>query len=113
VWRKIGSSRQLKKAKMEKEMEIPPANLDDKNGPAPNIFRTSDLYLSAYLRARGISLVGSEGPRDRVVFLFEDKGEIQKFVADYFNNGPVGVLDFKNYVRELKTLVHRGFPGAR
>lgn len=98
---------------MEMEMEISHPNPNDKNGPVPKIFRTSDLYLSAYLRARGISLVGTEGPRDRVVFLFEDKGEIQKFVADYFNNGPVGVLDFKNYVRELKTLVHRGFPGAQ
>jgi hypothetical protein len=98
---------------MEIKMEIPPPDPSNKNGPASNIFRTSDLYLSAYLRVRGISLIGTEGPRNRVVFLFEDKEEIQKFIADYYNNGLVGALDFKNYVRELKTLVHRGFPGAR
>jgi hypothetical protein len=88
------------------EMKIPSVDLSDNNATIPKIYRTPDLYLAAYLRARGISLVGTEGPRNRVIFLFEDRRDIQKHVAEYFNNGPVGALDFKNYLRELKSLLH-------
>lgn len=76
------------------------------NNPA-EIFRSNDLYLCAYLCARGVPLTRTEKDRDRVFFIFRDKDQAQKFVAEYLNNGPIPVLDFKSYVRELKSLIFR------
>jgi|GEM_PF-1321667 len=82
-------------------------NSDDKGDIG--VFRTPDLYQSAFLLTKGIPLIGTERAEGRTFFLFRDEGKVKEFVEQYFSNETVPVLSFKGSLRELKVLVHGGF----
>jgi len=75
-----------------------------------NLYRTSDLYFASYLRVAGVTLVGTERERGRVVFLFESGGVavMRDLKRDYFTDrAKVAALSFVQMIRTMKTLTHK------
>jgi hypothetical protein len=69
------------------------------------VYRTSDLYLSAFLKANGMRLLDKQRVDQKFQFLFEDRPDREKLVKDFFNDGMVSITAFKNAIQDLKTLV--------
>jgi len=70
------------------------------------LFVTSDLYLSAFLKARGIKLIDQiRDDNKKIRFVFEDSKDRKRLIQEYFNNGSVNITDFKNALQDLKTIV--------
>jgi len=59
-------------------------------------YKTSDLYLSAFLKSRGVILLNVVRKNSKVIFIFQDKGNIQDSISEYFNNSNVEVLSYKD-----------------
>jgi hypothetical protein len=73
-------------------------------------FTTSDLYLAAFLRARGCFLSSTACREGRVFFIF-DGDKIAELKQAYLNNGKVNVLDFKSALTELRNLIFNSGSG--
>jgi len=71
-----------------------------------NQFETKDLYLSAYLKAKGLSLADTRRDGSRVFFIFEDKEKAENLLKEFFNGGRVSVSLFVKAISDLKTLIH-------
>jgi hypothetical protein len=69
------------------------------------IYKTSDLYLSAYLKAKGMRLKDKVRDGNRFVFVFDDRGDRKELIQDFFNDGMVSITSFKNALQDLKTMV--------
>ena len=77
-----------------------------KNNPAVNAsYRTSDLYLSAFLKSKGIILQSTEKETGKVIFIFQNEGNIKDLINKYFNDSDVGVLSYKAALRDLRTII--------
>ena len=73
-------------------------------------WETSDLYLAAFLVARGFELVTSErqGEGWRVVFVFRDDAHLAVVRQTWLTpDGMVVGHRFANAIKDLKGLVHR------
>lgn len=70
-----------------------------------NSYKTSDLYLSAFLKSKGIILQGSIKKNGKVIFVFQDNGDIQDLINRYFNDSDVGVLRYKAALRDLRSII--------
>ena len=81
-----------------------------KDETASTLFRSSDLFLSAYLMARGTRLLGHVWRGSRAVFLFEGPSDPQPLVREFWNGGLVNVSDFVQALRVLKSLLYGGTP---
>ena len=68
-------------------------------------YRTSDLYLSAFLKAKGLRLQDKHRAGNKFVFIFEDRDDRQQLIRDFFNDGTVNITAFKNAIQDLKTMV--------
>lgn len=71
-------------------------------------FLSSDFYISAYLLAVGVNLLGvnRENPR-RLFFVFEDFNDRQKLVEDFLlGRGSVQPKRYASAIKELKDLIH-------
>lgn len=73
--------------------------------PNSNTYRTSDLYLSAFLKAKGLRLRDKLKDGSRFVFIFDDRPDRQELIQEFFNDGTIGITTFKNALQDLKTLV--------
>ena len=73
-----------------------------KNG---DVYVTSDLYLSAFLKAKGMKLIDNYKVKGKVKSVFEDREDRKNLIQDYFNNGSVNVTSFRNALQDLKTIV--------
>jgi len=71
------------------------------------IYRTVDLYVAAFLKAKGITLVDVEREDKRVTFLFKDPDEVERLVKDFYNGGQVRANDYRNALRDLKAIIYR------
>jgi len=70
-----------------------------------NMKKTTDLYLSAYLMAKGYKLIEVDSKK-KCSFSFEISNQIEKDIQDYFNElGSVEPLRFVNAIRNIKTLI--------
>jgi hypothetical protein len=78
-------------------------------------YRTSDIYLSAFLRCRGLAFLKSETERGgrKITFVFEARENIEELIAQYFNNCPVKVQDYKNALRDFKQIAFEFREGGR
>ncbi len=73
------------------------------------VFESSGLYLSAFLKARGLRLVDHhKAGGNKLMFVFEDRSDRQELVQDFYNNGTVDASAFVNSVQSLKTLIFNG-----
>ncbi len=68
-------------------------------------YKTSDLYLSAFLKSKGVTLHNIERKDNKVIFAFQNNGDIQDLVNKYFNDSSVGVLSFKAALADLRTII--------
>lgn len=69
-------------------------------------FITTDLYLSAFLKAKGMKLIDQiREDNKKIRFVFEDSKHKKELIQEYFNNGSVNVTDFKNALQDVKTIV--------
>ena len=82
--------------------EKPPFISKEKAGSP---YKTSDLYLSAFLKSKGITLQSIDRKNDKVFFIFQGDGDIQDLVKDYFNDSNVKVLSFKAALADLRSII--------
>ena len=70
-----------------------------------NTYKTSDLYLSAFLKARGMRLRDKFRNGNKFVFIFDDRDDRKELIQEFFNDGTVSITAFKNAIQDLKTMV--------
>lgn len=70
-------------------------------------YKTSDLYVAAFLIVSGLTFKFIKDPiTKQVIFLFSDKEKAEKLVLDYMNNIPkVPVREFVETIQTLKDLI--------
>ena len=76
-----------------------------KNSSTTATYKTSDLYLSAFLKSKGTILKNAIKKNGRVIFIFQDDGDIKDLVNKYFNDSEVGVLRYKAALRDLRSII--------
>lgn len=71
-------------------------------------YKTSDLYLSAFLRTAGCNQIKHEREENRVFFYFEDIEKVIPRLREDFYNGraKVSALDYANMIRSQKSILH-------
>jgi hypothetical protein len=69
-------------------------------------YQTSDIGLSAFLRARGHRIVSVDGSPGRGIFTFQNSKQLNTDVLTWANNEPseYPARDFFNCLRDLKGL---------
>ena len=70
-----------------------------------NDFSTSDLYLAAFLKAKGLKLIDKKTEGKKVFFIFEDRKDREDLVRQFFNDGLVNITAFKSAIQDLKTMI--------
>lgn len=68
-------------------------------------YRTSDFYLAAFLKAKGMRIIDREKAGTRVTFIFDDQPQREQLIEEFFNDGLVGITAFKNAIQDLKTML--------
>ena len=69
-------------------------------------YQTGDLYLAAFLKARGMRLKDKLKYGSKYVFVFDDCHDRKELIGEFFNDGTVSISAFKNALQDLKTLVY-------
>ena len=73
-----------------------------------NTWETSDLYLAAFLIARGFELARHEREGWRVTLVFRDDAHMQAVLQTWqTQDGVVVAHRYRDAVRDLKALMHR------
>jgi len=67
------------------------------------IYKTPDLYLSAYLKAKDY-VVSIKRDKGRCFFEFVDVSD--DVVNSFYNNAPIGVTAYKNALQDLKSMIY-------
>ena len=70
-----------------------------------NTYSTSDLWLSAFLKAKGLKIIRIEGNNRRAVFVFEDSSSRKTLIEEFYNNGSIGITLIKNAMADLKSAI--------
>lgn len=73
-------------------------------------YKTSDLYLAAFLKVAGIPLRETEKDGKKVIFVFEDPGGsgIKDLKEDFFmDRAKVNALSYSQSLKGLKALIHQ------
>lgn len=68
-------------------------------------FTTTDMYLSAYLKSRGMKIIDKEIDGRRTTFIFEDVPNRAELIRDFYNEGPVNITDFVHAIQDIKAIV--------
>jgi hypothetical protein len=76
-------------------------------------YKTRDIYLAAFLKARDVPLESFEKEGEAVVFVFRDLGNVEDLVEEYFCGGTVQAQRFKSELKGLKSAIYDGFAGRR
>ena len=69
-------------------------------------YASSDFYLSAFLKARGMILLDVEKDGRRGTFIFEDRPDREELIKEFYNDGTVKVNAFKNSIQDLKAVIY-------
>jgi hypothetical protein len=70
------------------------------------IYKTKDIYIASFLKARNVPLVSFEKDGSAIVFVFTDQGNVGELVGDYFRGGIVEAQRFKGALKELKSAIY-------
>jgi hypothetical protein len=74
----------------------------------PNLWRTPDLYLAGFLKAKGLIFSGVEREGRRAFFLFPQTPLLEEFIEDFYNGGVVSALGYKESLRTLREIIYSG-----
>lgn len=76
----------------------------EKNGT----YKTSDLYIAAYLLSKGLALKGIDRHNpQRSDFIFQDRGDRPELVRQFVCGSAIGnIADFVFYMRRAKRLLY-------
>jgi hypothetical protein len=67
-------------------------------------YKTTDMYLAAYLKALGYNIV-SVDRGNKFRFVFEDTEELRKKALEYYNGGgSVAPVAYNNQIRIIKSM---------
>lgn len=69
---------------------------------------TTDFYLAAFLKAKGLKLIEAIKENGRSTFVFEDDMQRDNLIKDFYNKGLVEASLFKNALQDLKAIIHSG-----
>lgn len=69
-------------------------------------YGTSDLYVGAFLKARGIKLIDVDKSGRRIIFLFEDSEETKKLIKEFYSDAMVKINDFQHALKDLKSITY-------
>lgn len=71
-----------------------------------NIYKTSDLYLSAFLKLKGYQFT-IEKNQNKIFFIFDRTDALTSDITDYLSeNGICKPLLFVNSIKNLKNLIY-------
>jgi len=70
-----------------------------------NTYSTNGLWLSAYLKAKGLKIIRIAGNNRRAVFVFEDTSSRKDLIEEFYNNGSIGITLIKNAMADLKSAI--------
>jgi len=68
-------------------------------------YSTNDLWLSTFLKAKGLKIIRIEGNNRRAVFVFEDTTDRKDLIEEFYNNGSIGITLIKNAMADLKSAI--------
>ena len=68
-------------------------------------YATSDLYLSADLKSRGMKILDKEVDGRRTTFIFQDALNRQDLIRDFYNRGEVNITDYVHALQDIKAIV--------
>ena len=68
-------------------------------------YSTNDLWLAAFLKAKGLKLLRIEGNNRRATFVFEDTANRKDLIEEFYNNGLIGITIIKNAMSDLKSAI--------
>jgi hypothetical protein len=73
-----------------------------------NEYRTSDLYLAAYLQTAGVEMIRHDRDGSRVYFVFDSSvANIEELKQAWINNtGKVAAQPYSFNIKSLKSLCH-------
>jgi len=69
-------------------------------------YASTDFYLSAYLKTKGLKLLNVERDGRRAIFVFEDRGDRRDLIKSFYNDGMVSINAFKNAIQDLKAATY-------
>jgi len=69
-------------------------------------YASTDFYLSAYLKAKGLKLLDVERDGRRATFMFEDREDRKELIKAFYNDGTVHINAFKNAIQDLKAATY-------
>ncbi len=72
---------------------------------AMGTFETSNLWLAAFLRSKGIRLVNTVHEGSRAIFEFEDEEACKRLSVEFHNDGMVNIGALRAAWNDLKTLI--------
>lgn len=67
---------------------------------------TTNFYLAAFLKAKGLKLVEVTKENGRSTFIFEDDMQWDNLIKDFYNDGLVEVSRYKSALQDLKSMIH-------
>lgn len=70
-------------------------------------YLTPDLMFSAFLKAKGLKLLGVKRNNFKTFFEFEESEDRPALTRSFFNNGAIGIGDFKSHLNDLKILLNQ------
>jgi len=70
-----------------------------------SLFFTSDLWLAAYLKSKGMRIARIEGESRRAVFVFENVENGEKLIKEFYSDSQIGILTIKNAMTNLKSAI--------
>lgn len=68
-------------------------------------YQTSDLYLSAFLKAKGLKVINTSKNGSKSIFVFADREDRENLIREFFNDGLVNITAYKNALQDLKTML--------
>lgn len=69
------------------------------------LFFTSDLWLAAFLKAKGLKLNSIEGENRKAVFIFENVEHSEELIRQFYNDSQIGILAIKNAMADIKSAI--------
>jgi len=69
-------------------------------------YKTSDLYLASFLKAKGKIILKAERTGQKVFFHFS--GISDSDITGFYNNEKVGAITYKDALNNLKTMIFHG-----